>query len=840
MAGRGKRTTERGKKTKKTAPGKGRGKPNKPTKPMKPRELTPQDFCPCCDPALFPFETTAEIASDDEIVGQARAVKSLDFGLAIGDKGYNIYAAGISGTGKTSIINRLVRRTARGKPVPADWAYVYNFREPDRPNAIQLPSGRGRELQKKMEKLIEDLKEQIPKAFEGKSYEEQKGQFLDAFQEKRGQLLMALDKQAEELGLAIKSTPAGLITLPIKDGKPMEPQEYEALPEEEKEKIHKIQEEVNAKIRDALRAIKELEKQTREQVERLNREVASYVLGPFIEELVDDFKDVAEVPEYIMDVKADLLENVGEFFKEGTEKETGMQAVASATLFSRYRINLLVDNSQTEGAPVIYETNPTYTNLVGYVERKIILGAMYTDFSLIRAGALLRANGGYLIANAMDVLRSPFAWDALKRSIRNNEVRIEDIGEQLGYHTAGGMHAEPIPVSVKVVLIGNPMLYHLLHSLDEDFRKIFKVKADFSQIMDRDTDNVLQLGSFVGRLCKEERLLHFTREGVARVVDYSSRLVEDRDKLTLRMGDIADLVREASFWAKDAGKELVTHDHVEKAMDEKVYRSRMLEERIQELITEGTLMVDVDGEIVGKINGLSIYDLGDFTFGRPTRITARVFAGRDGIINIERRARLSGRTHDKGVMILSGYISGKYGQKTPLTFSASITFEQSYEEVEGDSASSAELYAILSGLSDLPLSQGIAVTGSVNQHGEIQPVGGINRKIEGFFDVCEAKGLTGKQGVIIPEQNVKHLVLRNDVIEAVRQGTFHLYPVKNVDEGIEILTGVRAGEMEKDGSYPPDSVHGRIMAKLARLGEKKKRAGGGRAMKGARRSKTAR
>jgi lon-related putative ATP-dependent protease len=824
MAGRGKKTTVRRIKAKKTDPGK-RSESKK-----KPRELTADEFCPCCDPALFPFETTAEVATNDEIVGQDRAVKSLEFGLAIGDKGYNIYAAGISGTGKSSIINRLVRKTAQGQPVPDDWVYVNNFREPDRANAIRLPSGKGRELQKKMEKLIEDLKDQIPKVFESKSYEEQKSQFLDTFQEKRGEVLMKLDREAEELGLTIKSTPAGLITLPLKDGKPMEPQEYEVLPDAEKEKIRKSQEVVNGKIRNTLREIKEIEKQTREKVERLNREVASFVLGPFIEELGEHFKDVPEVPEYLRDAKADILENVGEFFKEGAEKEGGMQAITGTTFFNRYRINLVVDNSQTEGAPVIYETNPTYTNLIGYVERKVLLGAMYTDFSLIREGALLRANGGYLIANAIDVLRSPFSWDALKRTMRNSEVRIEDISDQMGFHTAGGMHPEPIPVKVKVVLIGNTMVYNLLHSLDEEFRKIFKVKADFSQIMDRDVENTLQLGAFVGRLCKEEGLLPFTREAVAGIVDHSSRLVEDRDKLTLRLGDIADLVREASFWAKEAGKKRVAAAHVEKAMNEKIYRSGMLEERVQELITEGTIMVDVKGKIVGQINGLAIYDLGDFAFGKPARITAQVFTGRGGVVNIERRARLSGRTHDKGVMILSGYLGGKYGRKRPLTLSASITFEQSYEEIDGDSASSTELYAIMSGIADLPIDQGIAVTGSVNQHGEIQPVGGINRKIEGFFDVCRAMGLTGMQGVIIPKQNVKHLVLRKDVIGAVKEGKFHLYPVGTVDEGIEILTGVKAGEMGKDGSYPDSSVHGRIMAKLAKMG----REGRGRRRRGTR------
>jgi lon-related putative ATP-dependent protease len=838
MAGRGKRSTPQ-KATKTTA--KRNIKVMKKHEQRKPRELAPGDFCPCCDPKIFPFETTARVSSNDEIVGQGRAVKSLEFGLGIDNRGFNIYAAGISGTGKSSIINRLVRKMAEGESVPDDWVYVYNFREPDRPNAIHLPSGKGRALQKMMEKLIEDLKEQIPRVFESKSYEEQKSQFLGGFQEKRAELLMKLDREAEGLGLSIKSTPAGLITLPLLDGKSMEPSEYEALPAEEKEKIHKNQEIVNQKIRDTLREIKEIEKKTREQVEKLNREVAAFVIGPFIDELVECFKDVPEVPEYLRDVKADILENVGEFLKDGTEKEAGMPGMAGMTLFNRYRINLLVDNSQAKGAPVIYETNPTYTNLVGYVDRKVLLGALYTDFSLIRAGALLRANGGYLIANALDVLRSPFSYDALKRSMRNSEVRIEDISDQLGFHTAGGMHPEPIPLQVKVVLIGNPMVYYLLHSLDEEFRKIFKVKADFSQMMDRSMDHTLQLGSFIGRICREEGLLHLTREAVAAIVDHSSRLVEDRDKLTLRLGDIADLLREASFWAKKDRKKLVSAAHVEKAVGEKLYRSRMVEERVQELITEGTFMIDVEGKVVGQINGLAVYDLGDFTFGRPTRITAQVFSGRAGIVNIERRARLSGRTHDKGVMILSGYFGGKYGKKMPLNLSVSITFEQSYEEIEGDSASSTELYAVMSGIGDFPIDQGIAVTGSVNQRGEIQPVGAINRKIEGFFDICRTKGLTGTQGVIIPQQNVKHLMVRKDVIDAVKKGEFHVYPVKTVDEGIEILTGMKAGKMGKDGNYPADSVHGIIFSKLARMiPGKDQEKGPGRARNSKRKTKTAR
>jgi len=797
----------------------------------KPRELTAADFCPCCDPNQFPFKTTKEIKNHQDIVGQARAINALEFGLNIDSRGYNIYAVGISGTGKSSIISRLVKKTAREEPVPNDWIYVYNFREPDRPNAIHLPSGKGRELQKKMEKLIEDLQDQIPKAFESKSYEEQKSQFLDDFQEKRGDLLMKLEKEANTLGLQIKSTPAGLVTLPLKkDGTPMEPQEYEALPDEEKNGIRKNQETVNNKIREILRTIKGLEKETREWVEKLNQEVASFIIGPFIEELIEEFKNIPEVPEYLNDVKADILENIGEFFKEQSEKEEGPQVPAQSNLFHRYQINLIVDNSQTTGAPVIFETNPTYTNLIGYIERKVLLGAVYTDFSMIKAGALLRASGGYLITNAMDVLRSPFAWDALKRSVRNNEVKIEDYTEQLGYHTAGGIHPEPIPINIKVVIIGSPSIGHLLHSLDEDFRKIFKVKADFSQIMERDSKHTLEYGNFIARLSRDESLPHFTREAVARVVDYGSRLVEDRDKLTLRFSDVADLVRESSFWARKDRKKLVSPEHVDRAIDEKIYRSRMLEERIQELITDGTFMVDVEGKVVGQINGLSIYDLGDFSFGKPTRLTARVYMGRAGVINIERRAKLSGRTHDKGVMILTGYLGGKFGQKMPLTLSASITFEQTYEEIDGDSASSTELFAIMSSLSDLPIDQSIAVTGSVNQHGEIQPIGGINRKIEGFFDICKARGMTGKQGVMLPQKNVRNLVLRNDVREAVVRNEFHLYPIRTVDEGIFVLTGVDAGEMKKDGTYPKDSVHGRIMKRLkemrpeARKGKSKKKS----------------
>lgn len=806
-------------------------RPSKSRKRKKPKELSVADFCPCCDPSVFPFKTTKELDSSKDVVGQARAVKALEFGLNMRSRGYNIYAAGISGTGKSSIINHLVRETARKEPVPDDWVYVYNFREPDRPNAIRLPSKRGRELKKKMEKLIEDLKQQIPKAFESKSYEEQKSQFLDAFQEKRGESLMRLEKEAGELGLQIKSTPAGLVTLPVKGGKPIEPQEYETLPDEEKEGIRKNQEEVNTKIRETLRKIKALEKATREKVEKLNQEVATFVIEPFIEELRDDFRDVKEVPEYLNDVKADILDNVGEFFKEGTEKEGSENIPIKTNLFQRYQINLIVDNSQTRGAPVIFETNPTYTNLVGYIERKILLGAVYTDFSMIKAGSLLRASGGYLITNAMDVLRSPFAWDALKRSVRNNEVKVEDYAEQFGFHTAGGMHPEPIPIDLKVVIIGNPYIYHLLHSLDEDFRKIFKVKADFSQMMDRDQEHTQQYGRFIARLCREEKLLHFTREAVARIVDHGSRLVEDRDKLSLRFSDIADLVRESVFWAGKDGKKLVSPEHVDKAVDEKIYRSRMLEERVQEMIAEGTLMVDVDGKAEGQINGLSIYDLGDFTFGKPTKITAQVFMGRAGVVNIERRARLSGKTHDKGVMILAGYLGGKYGQKSPLTLSASITFEQTYEEIDGDSASSTELFAIMSSLAGLPLEQGIAVTGSVNQHGEIQPVGGINRKIEGFFDICRTRGLTGKQGVIIPKSNVKNLILRNDVIDAVSQGKFHIYPIETVDEGISILTGVEAGRMRKDGTYPKNSVNGRIVERLEKMGEELKKSRGKRRKK---------
>ncbi|MFQ6111703.1 MAG: Lon protease family protein, partial [Nitrospinota bacterium] len=491
--------------------------------------------------------------------------------------------------------------------------------------------------------------------------------------------------------------------------------------------------------------------------------------------------------------------------------------------FSIYRVNVIVDNSDLSSPPVIHETNPNYNNLFGRIEKRPLFGTFITDFNMIRAGSMIRANGGFLIVNALDVLLNPGVWPALKRSIRNQEVRIEELAEQYGFAWTGGIKPEPVPTNVKVIMVGSPHIYHLLYALDEDFRKVFKVKVDFDHNMERSPENIEAYASFIAYRCREEGLLPFDREAVARVLQHGVRLAGDKKKLTSRFSEVVDTIREASFWARKEGSPVVRAQDVQKAIDEKDFRSNLLEEKIQELIGEGTLMVDLEGAVVGQVNGLSVYNVGDFTFGKPSRITARTFMGEEGVINIERESKLSGRIHDKGVLILSGYLGGKYARNRPLPLSASICFEQSYEGVEGDSASTAELYALISCLSDLPVKQGIAVTGSVNQRGEIQPIGGVNEKIEGFFDVCNARGLTGDQGVIIPHQNVKNLMLKQKIIDAVAQGRFHIYPIHNIDEGLKILTGVEAGELLPDGTYPPESVHGRADARLNELYQEMRR-----------------
>ncbi|HIQ04978.1 MAG TPA: ATP-dependent protease, partial [Anaerolineae bacterium] len=633
-----------------------------------------------------------------------------------------------------------------------------------------------------------------------------------------------LERKILEYGFILTKVPGGFVLSPAVEGKPISERQYQQLSEEHKQKLNRIRKALEKRVEQLIRQNRQREKEAREALRALDERIALFATGHLIDELKEKYDGLEQVTGYLEAFQQDVVRNL-ELFKEPEKATPTVMGIPlgvepDEVAFRRYQVNLLVDNSALEGAPVVEEPNPTYPNLVGRIEHRAQLGALLTDFNMIQPGALHRANGGYLIVEALDLLRKPFAWEGLKRALKNGEIRIEEAAQELGLLSTVTLDPEPIPLDVKVVLIGNPLIYYLLYQYDEDFQELFKVKADFDTQMERTPENMALYAQFIATCCRREGLRHFTVDGVARVIEHSSRLVAHQQKLAARFLDIADLVREANFWAGERGADLVTAEDVERAIDEKVYRANRIEERLRELVADGTILVNVDGSAIGQVNGLSVVTLGDYTFGRPSRITARTYLGRGRVTNIEREVELSGPIHSKGVLILAGYLGGKYARNQPLPLSVSLVFEQSYEGVEGDSASSAELYAILSDLAGLPLRQDLAVTGSVSQKGQIQAIGGVNEKIEGFFDICRLHGLTGKQGVLIPAANVKNLMLREDVREAVARGQFHIYPIETIDQGIELLTGVPAGEPDEEGNYPEGTVNRLVQDRLNEMLEK--------------------
>ncbi len=783
--------------------------------------LKPEQLRNTCDPALFAFETTAECEPLDEIIGQNRAVRAIEFGLDISSSGFNLFLAGAPGTGRKTILRRILTRCCEGRETPSDVVYVHNFDDPDSPRVLVLPAGLGARLRDDHGELVDELKERVPKAFEGKAYEEQQRATSERFQTQKQALLDKLESEAAELGFEIKSTPMGFRTIPVRDKKALTQEEYQDMPEDERKELDSRMEGLQEKIREVMSEIKDVDHALKEEVRDLNRQVATNVLGTLMSDLRPRYEHLDTVTEHLRRMEQDVLENI-EQFRPSDEPQLpipGLRMPRQEPDLARYEVNLIVDNGAAEGAPIIVENNPTYANLVGRIERRAQFGALITDFTMIRAGSLAKANGGYLVLDIEDVLRNPFVYEALKRALVNKEVRVEDVAERYGLFSASTLRPEPISLDVKVCLIGHPRYYHLLFAYDEVFREIFKVKADFDYQAERDEEALSRFGPFIAQLIEREDLPHFHRSAVAAVVDESSRNVEDQQKVSLRFGELNDLIREASYWARQDGSDLVLDRHVDRAVDESEFRASLSKERVQEFIQREIILVDTDGEVVGQINGLAVHMLGDYLFGRPSRITVSVHLGRAGIVNIERRVRMSHSTHDKGVLIITGFLGDRFAQDQPLTLSAALTFEQSYSEIAGDSASSTELYVLLSALAEAPVKQGIAVTGSVNQRGQVQAIGGVNHKIEGFFDVCQARGFDGEQGVMIPSANVQHLMLRADVVEAVSAGLFNIWAVDHVDQGISILTGVPAGERDEEGNWTPDSINARVQARLRAFGK---------------------
>jgi lon-related putative ATP-dependent protease len=788
---------------------------------MKQFLLSPEELAWRCDPAQFEFETTEQLPSLEGAIGQDRALTAIEFGLGIEDSEFNIFILGEPGTGRSSTIMKLLKARAEGEPVPDDWCYVHDFSDGTRPTRFNLPPEKGKELHRDMEMLVDRLREEIPKVFESKDYELQKGRIAEDYQEKSKKLFQDLEKKANMEGFLLQRTVSGLVLVPTRDNHPLSQQEYEDLSSREKSSLDQKGSDLQEQLNDMLRKARELEKEVRESTSKMEGDVLLFAMGHLFEELEDKYKGHERVQAHFESCKKDILERIDEFRPSEGPKIAlpGMKMGEQEPSFDRYRINLFIDNSELKGAPVIQEANPTYFNLFGRIEHVIQMGNATTNFLMIKPGALHRANGGYLVLDCREVLMNYFSYEALKRCIRNREVRIEDMAEQFRLFATVSLKPQPIPLDCKIILIGTPLLYYLLYQLDQDFRKYFKVKADFDRMMKNTWENVQQYALFVATQCREENLAPFEPSGVACLLEYAARLIEDKNRFSSRFIDIADLIREAAFYASRQGSERVNRSHVNQALEAKIYRSNKMEERIQEMIEDGTILVDTEGAVVGQVNGLSVYLLGDYSFGKPSRVTVRTYLGKGGFLNIEREAKLSGPVHDKGVMILAGFFGDRYAQDKPMALAASICFEQSYSGVEGDSASSTELYGLMSSLSGIPIRQGIAVTGSVNQRGQIQPIGGVNEKIEGFFAVCKAKGLTGEQGVVIPAANIKNLMLKEEVIEAVREEKFHVWAVTTADEGIELLTGIPAGEKQEDGSWPEGTVNYRVDRRLREMAE---------------------
>jgi lon-related putative ATP-dependent protease len=787
-----------------------------------------------CDPGTVGCSISSEMKPLQAIIGQERAIKALKFGLEIKELGFNMYVAGFPGTGRSTAVKQFLEVMAKGRPTPKDWCYVTNFRDNYRPRAISFPAGKGAEFRADMAKLVKDMQRHLPRAFESEEYLSRGEDLMKGFQQKRESLLTQFTDQAQKEGFVLQATPFGVMIVPVKEGKPLNEEDFMGLPSEEKNKITVQRDRLQDELKSIMRQGTNLEKSAFEEIQKMDRDLARYTLDPLFEELKEKYQESKDVLKYLEEVQEDILKNLS-YFRPQPQQQVPVQAASpfpmqdpKEQIVKRYEVNVLVDNSGLQGAPVVLEYSPTYNNLFGRIEKEAQYMGLVTDFTMIREGALHRANGGFIVLNIEDVLRNFFSWDGLKTSLRNREVAIEEVGEKLGYMTTKSLRPEPIPLDVKVVLIGPSWLYYSIYSLDNDFRGLFKVKADFDTVMDRTDKNIRDFSSFVCTVCQEEQLKHLDSSGLGKLIEYGARIAGDQEKLSTRFNDLSDVIREASYYSTQEGLDYVDAEHVKKAIEERFYRSSLIQNRIEEMIEQGILMIDVSGENVGMVNGLSVMDLGDVMIGRPNRITASISLGREGLVDIEREAKLGGPIHTKGVLILSGYLSERYAKDKPLSLSARLVFEQSYSGVEGDSASSTELYAILSSISNLPIKQSIAVTGSVNQKGEVQAIGGVNEKIEGFFEVCKAKGLNGSQGVMIPASNVRNLMLKEEILEEVRQGRFHVWPVKHIDEGIEILTGIKGGTRKEDGTFEEGTVNFLVDQQLKKFSDQLKSFAEGR------------
>jgi len=777
-----------------------------------------------CDPATLGFPDTRELPAPEGVIGQERAVQAVRFGMGVTHPGYHIFAMGPTGTGKTATIRHFIESEARSRPTPDDWCYVHNFIDPSRPRAVRLPPGRGRQLRADMEQLVEELPTRIPRAFESEMYQRERGEVEAEVQRRQRETMGELEREAGERNFAMVETPQGVMLAPTVAGEPLSPEQIAKLDDETRKQIETRERELREKARSVNQVVRTIEKEAKTRLRELDRGVVAREIDELLADLREKYADIDGLAAHFGAIREDILKNMNALKQVGQSEPAGMAAFFTGPRerpsFERYLISLIVDNTDVHGAPVVFESNPSYYNLIGHVEFEPQFGMLITNLTMLRGGALHRANGGYLMLQARELLMKPFAWPGLKRALCERRVHIEFMGQEFQAVATRTLEPEPIPLDVKLVLIGDPMIFYTLLGGDEDFREQFRVRAEFNVDMEWNADAQRDYARFIAHTARRRNLRPFSAGGVARLLEESARMAGDQEKLSTRFGDFVDMVQQADYWASQAGHAEVMAGDVARAVEEQVYRVSLTRDRIRDFIAKGMILIDTHGSVVGQVNGLSVYGFGDFAFGKPSRITARTSIGSAGVVAIDREAKLDGRIHSKGVFTLSGFLNGKFGTDFPLALSASLGFEQLYEEVEGDSASSAELYALLSSLSGVPIRQDLAVTGSVNQLGQVQAIGGVNEKIEGFYDVCGILGATGTQGVVIPRSNARNLMLRDDVVEAIAAGRFQIHAVDSIDAGIELLTGVPAGERRADGSYPPDSIYGKVMERLSGMAEK--------------------
>ena len=783
------------------------------------KPLQPEQLRASCDPEGFAFKTTDELADLGEMIGQQRALSALRFGASMPDSGYNLYVLGPAGAGKHTTAARFLQEKAAARPAPNDWVYVNNFSDHGKPHAMTLPQGRGAMLRRAMRQLVEELRSAIPAAFESDDYKARIQQIDEEYESRQEAAFRELNEEAQAQHVKVFKTPGGFTFAPIRDGEVIDASAFHKLPRDEQKRIDDVLEKLQARLQDILQnKLPQWSKERHARIKKVNDEVTLYAVRHLIDSLREDYRDLPEVLSYLDAVQKDVVSNASAFLGKSESSMQGLLSLdGGGSALRRYEVNLLVDHSGGEGAPVVYEDNPTYAALVGRIEHIAQLGALITDFTQIKPGALHVANGGYLILDVRKVLTQPYAWEGLKRALYGRQIRIESLGQMLSLVSTVSLEPEPIPLDIKVVLLGERLLYYLLCEYDPDFRELFKVAADFEDSVDRKPDSDQLYAQLIATLVRRNKLRPFDRGAVAAVIEQSMRLVGDREKLSTHLRSIADLLSEASFWAGEAQQNVVRSEDVQRAVDYQIERIDRVRDRMHEAILRDTVMIATGGATVGQVNGLSVIQLGDATFGIPTRITATTRLGEGELLDIEREVDLAGPIHSKGVFILSSYLGARYARDFPLSLSASLTFEQSYTQVEGDSASLAELCALLSSLAGLPARQSLAVTGSVNQHGQVQAIGSVNEKIEGFFSVCRERGLNGEQGVLVPKSNMKHLVLRNEVVQAVRDGKFNIYAVEHADQAVSLLTGVSAGAADEAGVFPEDSVNGRVQAALQNL-----------------------